>query len=419
MTPERIHISRELRRGRAASRGLYRLGDCTEALEALRAEYAGRIKLIYMDPPYLTGDKFYMRVRVGEQGWQKGRNVLPVLSFSDTRDREKYLSGMRRVLTLCRELLSEDGMIFLHIDFRLHPHLRLLMDDLFGEDNFLNEIIWAYQTGGRSLRHFSRKHDVILFYRKTERYDFNIDAVKAPPAAPRTNHMRRHVDPDGRVYRSIRVGGKLYTYYDDDPVAPSDVWSDLSHLQQKDPERTGYDTQKPLALLNRIVRCASRPGEWVLDPFAGSGTTLEAARRNGRNFIGIDSQPLTVNIARRRLKGADYAIIGADNAGEDAPLCAVETFVGIGFHHVILKRFEVDIPGMPEGAEPLDCVDNWSVGYLRGDDYEVMAEGVRTRRQGALQCELQAPVYAGTPAMCVSDVLGRSWYYKLAEFGAE
>ena len=341
------------------------------------------------------------------------------MTFADTRDREKYLTGMRRVLMLCRELLSDEGMIFTHIDFRLHPHMRPLMDELFGEDNFLNEIIWVYQTGGRSVRHFSRKHDVILFYRKTERYDFNIDAVKAPPAAPRSNHMRRHVDPDGRVYRSIRVGGKLYTYYDDDPVAPSDVWSDLSHLQQKDPERTGYDTQKPLALLDRIVRCASRPGEWVLDPFAGSATTLEAARRNGRNFIGIDSQRVTVNIARRRLNGADYAILGADNAGEDAPLCEAETFIGIGFHHVILRRFEVDIPGMPEASEPMDCVDNWSVGYLRPDGYEVMADSVRTRRHGALETELQVPMYAGALVMCVSDVLGRSWYYKLADFGAE
>ena len=419
MMPERIHIARELRRGNQPSEGLYRLEDCLEGLEALREEYSGRIKLIYMDPPYLTGDKFYARVRVGEQGWQRGRGDLSVLSFTDPKDREQYLDFMRRVVALCRELLSDDGMIFIHIDYRLHPHVRLLMDALFGEDNFLNEIIWVYQTGGRSVRHFSRKHDVILFYRKSEKYDFNIDAVKAPPAAPRSNHMRRHVDPDGRVYRSIRVGGKLYTYYDDDPVAPSDVWTDLSHLQQKDPERTGYDTQKPLALLNRVVRCASRPGDWVLDPFSGSGTTLEAARREGRNFIGIDSQPVTVNLVRRRLNGADYAIFGADNGGDVEPVCEAESFIGVGFHHVLLNRFEVDVPGMPADAAPLDCVDNWSVGYLRGEDYEVMVDFARTRRHAALQNELRVPMYSGTLAMCVSDVLGRSWYYRLADFASE
>ena len=418
MTPERIHIDRELHKGKEPSRGLYRLGDCVECMEAMRADWTGKIKLIYMDPPYLTGDRFYMRVRVGEQGWQKSRG-MQVLSFADPRDRGEYLEFMRRVLALCRELLSDDGMIFVHIDYRLHPHVRLLMDELFGEDNFLNEIIWVYQTGGRSLRHFSRKHDVILFYRKTERYDFNIDAVKAAPAAPRSNHMRRHVDPDGRVYRSIKVGGKLYTYYDDDPVAPSDVWTDLSHLQQKDPERTGYDTQKPLSLLDRIVRCASRPGEWVLDPFAGSATTLEAARRNGRNFIGIDRQPLTVNMARRRLNGAEYALLGGDNAGDVTPDCAVETFIGVGFHHVLLTRFDVPVEGLPADAEPMDCVDNWSLGYLRPEGYEVMADYVRTRRHGALQNELKVPMYAGTLAMCVTDVLGHSWYYRLGDFGDE
>lgn len=419
MTPERIHIDRELRGGSPDSLGLYRLSDCLEGLDGLRGEYTGKIKLIYMDPPYLTGDRFYMRVRVGEQGWLKGRGDLRVLSFVDPRDRAQYLAFMREVLVCCRDLMTEDGMIFVHIDYRLHPHVRLLMDEIFGEENFLNEIIWVYQTGGRSVRHFSRKHDVILFYRKSEKYDFNIEAVKAPPATPKTNHMRRHVDPDGRVYRSVKVGGKLYTYYDDDPVAPSDVWTDLSHLQQKDPERTGYDTQKPLALLNRIVRCASRPGEWVLDPFSGSGTTLEAARLNARHFIGIDRQPVTVNIARRRLNGAQYALLGADNAGEAEPLCEAETFIGIGFHHVILKRFEIPVEGMPEGTSPMDCVDNWSVGYLRGNDYEVMADFARTRRHAALQCELRVPMYSGTLAMCVSDVLGRSWYYRLADFAAE
>lgn len=419
MKPERIHVSREIRRGRQPSGGIFYVSDCLDALDALCRERPGSIKLIYMDPPYLTGDKFYMRVRVGEQGWARGRGDLQVLSFADSRDRDQYLGFMRRVLERCRALLSEDGMIFVHIDFRLHPHMRLLMDELFGEGNFLNEIIWVYQTGGRSLRHFSRKHDVILFYRKSEQYDFNIDAVKAPPDKPKSNHMRRHVDPDGRVYRSVKVGGKLYTYYDDDPVAPSDVWTDLSHLQQKDPERTGYDTQKPLRLLTRIVRCASRPGEWVMDPFAGSASALEAARCNDRNFIGIDRQPMTANIARRRLNGANWALIGTDNGGDVEPICEVERFIGVGFHHVILQRFEVSISGMPEGAADMDCVDNWSLGYLRDDSYEVMVDFARTRRHAALQTELQAPMYSGTLAMCVSDVLGRSWYYRLANFGNE
>ena len=409
-----IVVSREWHSGVGeCAGGLFCLGDAVENLEALLPEYEGRVKLVYMDPPFMTGDRFFMRVRVGEEQWRKGRGSLALETFSDKMTREEYLDLLRRVLTLCHRLLSDEGMIFVHIDYRAHPHVRLLLDELFGEDNLLNEIIWVYQSGGRSVRHFSRKHDVILFYRKTPKYDFNIDAVKAVPAQPKPNHMRRHVDPDGRVYRSIKANGRVYTYYDDEPVAPTDVWQDLSHLQQKDPERTGYDAQKPLALLDRIVQCASRPGQIVLDPFAGSCTTLEAARRGGRHFVGIDRCPLTVNIARRRLAGADYCIQLPPGDPELSPICEASIRTGVGFYHVTLEGFDADIPGLPEGCEPLDAVDNWSVGYLRPEGYRVMAEFARDRKAGALQRELAVPVYGGEPALCVADVTGRSFYYAL------
>ena len=243
LTP--IKVRTELHPAKDAPRGLFCLGDAVERLEALLTEYEGQIKLVYMDPPFMTGDRFYMRVRVGEDEWRSGRGSLALESFSDKMSREDYLALLRRVLTLCRRLLRDDGMIFVHIDYRAHPHVRLLMDELFGEENLLNEIIWVYQSGGRSVRHFSRKHDVILFYRKTDQYDFNIDAVKAVPTQPKPNHMRRHVDPDGRVYRSIKSNGRVYTYYDDEPVAPSDVWNDLSHLQQRETAGTGTSTPSP------------------------------------------------------------------------------------------------------------------------------------------------------------------------------
>ena len=410
-----INVTREWHAGTGdCPMGLFCLGDAMEKLEALLPEYEGKIKLVYMDPPFMTGDRFFMRVRVGEDQWRRGRGGMALETFSDRLTRLEYLDMLRGVLTLCHRLLSDEGMIFVHIDYRAHPHVRLLLDELFGEDNLLNEIIWVYQSGGRSVRHFSRKHDVILFYRKTARYDFNIDAVKAIPAQPKPNHMRRHVDPDGRVYRSIKANGRVYTYYDDEPVAPTDVWQDLSHLQQKDPERTGYDAQKPLALLDRIVRCASRPGEWVLDPFAGSCTTLEAARRVNRNFIGIDRCPLTVNIARRRLAGADYCIETPLHPAEDrAPGCEAAIRSGVGFYHVTLERFDADIPGLPEDAAPMDAVDNWSVGYLRPEGYRVMAAFARSRKEGALRRELAVPVYGGELALCVSDVTGRCFYYAL------
>lgn len=406
----RTNVARELHEGHEVH-GRLMLADVFAGLDALMGEYAEKIKLIYLDPPYLTGDRFVMRVRVGEQDWKSGRGSLALDTFSDTLSRDAFLEMMRGVLTRCHALLRNDGMLFLHIDYRTHPHLRLMMDEIFGEENFLNEIIWVYQSGGRSLRHFSRKHDVILFYRKSAQYDFNVEEVMAPPTEPRSNHMRRHVDPDGRVYRSIRANGRVYTYYDDDPVAPTDVWNDLSHLQQRDPERTGYDTQKPLSLLERIVKCGSRSGETVLDPFCGSSTTLEAAKRCGRDFIGIDRCPLTLNIARRRLRGAHYALEYPAFEGE--PVCEASAAPGVGFYHVTLERFELE-PGVGGRAfDGLDGVDNWSVGYIRGGEYFAMAEAARSRRAPVLPEALDAPVYSGQLALCVSDVTGRCFCYAL------
>lgn len=410
MRPEKVSVVRELHEG-SGPKGRFILADVIDGLDRLLESHAEGIKLIYLDPPFLTGDRFVMRVRVGEAEWKSGRGSLVLDSFTDANDREAFLELMRAVLIRCRMLLRPDGMIFLHIDYRTHPHLRLMMDELFGEDNFLNEIIWVYQSGGRSLRHFSRKHDVILFYRKSAQYDFNVEEVMAPPSEPRSNHMRRHVDPDGRVYRSIRANGRVYTYYDDDPVAPTDVWNDLSHLQQRDPERTGYDTQKPLSLLERIVKCGSRAGEIVLDPFAGSGTTLEAAKRCGRGFIGIDRCPLTLGIARRRLQGAPYAL--EYPACEGMPECELSVSTGVGFYHVSLDRFELEDGLLDRSFSGLDGVDSWSVGYIRDGEYHTMAEAIRTKHSPVLPEQLDAPAYSGRLAAMVSDVSGRSFFYAL------
>ena len=410
MQPRRTPITREIHEGAGAS-GRFLLVDVREGLDRLLETHAGQIKLIYLDPPIQTGERFVMRVRVGEKEWKSGRGTLALPTFADSLSREEFLGMMRDVLTRCRMLLREDGMLFLHIDYRTHPYLRLMLDEIFGEDNFLNEIIWVYQSGGRSLKHFSRKHDVILFYRRSAAYDFNVEAVMAPPAEPRTNHMRRHVDPDGRVYRSIRVGERVYTYYDDDPVAPTDVWNDLSHLQQRDPERTGYDTQKPLSLLDRIVRCGSREGDTVLDPFAGSSTALEAAKRLDRNFIGIDLCPMTLNIARRRLQGAAYALEYPPFSGE--PVCKASAAPGVGFYHVNLQRFELEPGLLDREFRGLEGVDNWSVGYIRDGEYHAMAEAARTKRSPELPAALDAPAYAGQLAICISDVSGRCFCYEI------
>ncbi len=412
MRLERVLVERELTPGEAP-RGEFYARDIASIAPALIEKYAGKAQLIYLDPPFLTGDTFAMRTRVGAKEWKSGVGSLMQTAYSDDLPPEAHYAMLRHALVTARELLSDSGVIFLHVDSRTSARLRLLADEVFGEANFLNEIIWAYQTGGRARRYFSRKHDNILFYRKGRRYFFNIAAVPVEREGARRNHMKRHVDTDGRVYRSIRSGGKIYTYYDDDPAYPGDVWDDVSHLQQKDPQRTGYDTQKPLSLLTRIVRCASRPGDLVMDLFAGSGTTLEAARQEGRRFVGVDKSPFSHQTVRKRLMSAQMLFDAPSSEGAPEADCSLLT--GVGFYELTLDRFQLEDGIAARKFSGLDGVDNWGAGYLRGGAFHLMAREERTQRSPALTGRLSLPVFEGAPAVRVGDVLGRAFYYLLKD----
>ena len=275
--------------------------DAVERLEKLCLENPGSVSLIYMDPPFLTGKRFEIKALVGQKEWKSGKSSLTLPSYSDSMTKDEYAAMMRRVLALCKQLLTDDGLIFIHVDYRANALVRLIADEIFGESRFLNEIIWVYETGGRSRRVFSRKHDVILLYAAGDEPDLHIEDVADIQRGDKKNHLARGVDEDGRTYRYFKSGDKTYRYYDDERVPPSDVWTDVSHLQQKDPQRTGFETQKPLKLLERIVGCASRQGDTVLDPFCGSGSTGVAAMLEGMRFVGMDSEPDYVEIARRRI----------------------------------------------------------------------------------------------------------------------
>ncbi len=274
--------------------GLFILGRAEDAAERLLGEYRGRVRLIYLDPPFGTGDTFEIsRSREG------GRVRIP--AYSDRLSEAEYMTMMQSALELCRELMTEDGTLYLHVDYRMTAYLRVMLDGIFGKKCFVNEIIWAYKSGGRATRHFPRKHDDILVYRKGKRNYFNIEAVGVPRGTERRNHMKRHMDDTGRVYYSIRSGGRLYKYYEDSLVYPSDVWTDIEHLQQRDPERTGYSTQKPEALLRRIVLSSSEKGDIVADLFSGSGTTAAVASKLDRRWVAVDPSPAALMTLRRRL----------------------------------------------------------------------------------------------------------------------
>lgn len=408
LTPVQVACERQSGSG---AEGLFQLGDCTLLMPALLKRFEGRVQLIYIDPPFATKQQFVFKQKLGEKDWKSGNGSLSLPAYSDCAGEQDYLSMMRAVLMGVRELLSDTGTIFLHIDFRMHAKLRLLMDEIFGEENFLNEIIWAYQTGGRARRYFSRKHDVILFYRKTKHYFFDADPIATARQGNRRNHMKRHVDTDGRVYRSIKSGGKIYTYYDDELVYPGDVWDDVSHLQQRDPQRTGYDTQKPLALLNRIICCASREGDLVMDLFAGSGTTLASAQSLGRRFVGVDKSPLSMQVIRRRLRDANVSYEAPPSNGN--PLIVGKATIGVGYYEVTLETFSIESGLLPRVPAGFDALDDWSVGYMRDGAYQAMAHAARTKENPQIRLSLELPVLSGQPMLRAQDILGRSFFYEL------
>lgn len=405
-------ITREIHRaGEIAPSCEYYVADAARLSGELRERLEGKVQLVYLDPPFQTGKSFQARVRVGAKEWKSGSGSLILPAYDDCLTREEYLKLMRTVLENAHALLRSDGLIFVHIDWRMHPYLRLMMDEIFGESNFLNEIIWTYHSGGNARRYFPRKHDVILMYAKTQSYDFHIEDVAEPAPGGRENHMKKHVDADGRVYRSIRSGGHVYTYYDDDPIVPDDVWTDVSHLQQKDPQRTGYDTQKPLRLLERIVKCASRPGDIVMDLFSGSGTTLEAAFRNGRRFIGGDLSPLALQLARRRTDGAACEYRREPCLGN--PLCEIRSAGGVAYTRVTLEAFLLEDGVLDRALNGLDAVDSWAAGYERAGVFHAYECEFRERHHPAISGVLDVPVFEGRLMARVSDVTGRDFFYRL------
>ena len=267
------------------SEDLVLLGDNLELLPELDE---GIFQVAYLDPPFNTGRVQRRRTlatvtasdgdRTGFQGRRYATSVLAESSYADEFD--DYLGFLEPRLLEVRRLLCESGTLYLHIDYREAHYVKLLLDGLFGRDCFLNEIIWAYDYGARPRRRWPAKHDTILVYVKDpDRYWFDAEAVEREP----------YMAP-GLVTAEKAARGKL----------PTDVWWHTI-VSPTGKEKTGYPTQKPEGILRRIVQASSKPGDWCLDCFAGSGTLGAVAATLGRRFVLIDSNPEAVAVARRRV----------------------------------------------------------------------------------------------------------------------
>lgn len=267
-------------------------GNNLLVLSSLLKKYQGSVQLIYIDPPFNTGGDSFR--------------------YNDKFNRSTWLTFMRNRLLIAKQLLSRTGNILVHIDWHEAHYLKILLDEVFGEENFRNEIIWHYSSGGDYKKTFAKKHDTIFWYSNTSEYKFFPDneMVGEKRGSEKKNNMKKGVDEDGRVYYSIKSAGKEYRYYEDDLVTPDDVW-DISILQQKDPERTGFNSQKPEKLLARIIGAFSEEGDTILDYHIGSGTTLAVAHKMKRKYIGIEQMDYIDDFPVKRLND----IINGDKSG--------------------------------------------------------------------------------------------------------
>ncbi|HEY8727940.1 MAG TPA: site-specific DNA-methyltransferase [Acidothermaceae bacterium] len=257
-------------------------------LLALRSLPAECIDLAYLDPPFSTGQTRRLTAislgtgdltRSGFGGKVYRYEPRSTFQYRDDMPLDDYLGFLHERLVETHRVLAPTGSLYLHLDWHVAHYARFMLDSIFGAERFLNEIIWSYDYGGRARDKWARKHDTILWYAKSDRWTYNRDDIdRLPYMAP------------GLVGPEKAARGKL----------PTDVWW-MSIVGTSSRERTGYPTQKPLKLLERIVRASSNPGELVADFFGGSGTTAVAAAKLGRRYLYVDDNPEAAAIAEKRL----------------------------------------------------------------------------------------------------------------------
>jgi DNA modification methylase len=264
---------------------------CADALEVAATEASESLAAIYIDPPFGTGVI------------QRGRGG----AYADRADDpDAFVAWLLPILEHSRRTLRADGSLFVHLDYRAVHYVKVALDRLFGRDLFVNEIIWCYAVGGKSRRGFGRKHDTILWYAKSAEWAFYPDAVRVPRRGG--SHMRL---VDGVQEKTDRKTGRVYRYPVHAGKVPEDWWTDLETLNHSDRERTGWPSQKPQRLIERILAAVTVPGDRVADWFSGSGTTAAAAQRLGRSFVVTDRESSAISVCTKRLSEQGRALAEA------------------------------------------------------------------------------------------------------------
>lgn len=291
-------------------------GDNKLVMNSLLEKFRGQIDLIYIDPPFDVGADFTVDIKVGEnqEDLHKEQSVMEAVAYRDTwgKGTDSYIHMMYERLCLMKELLSDQGSIYVHCDWRVNSLIRALLDDIFTPNNFRNEIIWCYSTMQTSKKTWSKKHDNIYYYSKSDNYIFNIQDVYENYTDDYKSRFKYEDEKGKFMIRSKTGQGDLsiedekrnpegtYRQYMKEGSIPKDWWI-ISMLNSNSLERENFPTQKPEALLERIIKASSDQNSIVADFFCGSGTTLAVAEKLGRKWIGVDLGRYSIHTTRKRL----------------------------------------------------------------------------------------------------------------------
>ncbi len=271
-------------------------GDNLQIMSHLLKEYRGKIDLIYIDPPFDSKADYKRKIEVKNVGkTTSDSSSFEEKQYGDIWTNDEYLQFMYERFTIMRDLLSETGCIYVHCDWHKVHHLRLIMDEVFGQDNFRNEIIWWYLWGGRGKTQWNSKHDNLLFYSKSGKWTFNyIDVLDDHTLM--TEGSKNRLNYAGAMVTTKSESSEI----PEDKVLPSDTWY-IATINAMAKEKANYPTQKPEKLLEKIIMASSNPGDLVFDCFMGSGTTQAVAMKLGRRFIGADINLGAIQTTTKRL----------------------------------------------------------------------------------------------------------------------
>ena len=286
-------------------------GDNLQVMSHLLKKYRNKMNLIYIDPPFDSKADYKKTIKLRGETVTNDHTSFEDKQYTDIWTNDDYLQFMYERLILCKELLSDTGCIYLHCDWHKVHHLRCIMDDIFGPDKFTNEVIWHYSGAGTPKGCWAKRHDNILLYSKTSDFVFNADDVRTEYAAATIERFSHTIN---NVRNGINFGGQTLN-----PLGkyPEDVVS-VSIEAPSANVRTGYPTQKPEALMEKLIKASSKPGDIVFDCFMGSGTTQAVAMKLGRRFIGADINLGAIQTTTKRLLGVAEEL-NAELPNKDEP----------------------------------------------------------------------------------------------------